>query len=87
VWRAARPDNISFSSPVVAHVAGRDQLLMSGANQIVSYDPASGKQLWAVEGVTDATCGTMVWDGDLVFASGGYPKSERSPFTPTAAAK
>ena len=23
-----------------------------------------------------ATCGTMVWDGDLVFASGGYPKSE-----------
>lgn len=76
VWRAPRPNNISFSSPVVANVAGRDQLLISGAQQIISYDPATGKQLWAVDGASDATCGTVVWDGDLVFASGGYPQSE-----------
>jgi outer membrane protein assembly factor BamB len=75
-WRTKRPHNISFSSPVVAKVAGRDQLFISGANQIVSYDPATGKPLWSTAGTTDATCGTMIWEGDLVFASGGYPKSE-----------
>lgn len=76
VWKSPRPANISFSSPVVGHVAGRDQLLISGADQVTSFDPASGKQLWSVEGTAAATCGTLIWEGDLVFASGGYPKSE-----------
>jgi outer membrane protein assembly factor BamB len=76
VWRTPRPGNISYSSPVVAHLAGRDQLLLSGADQVCSYDPNGGKLLWSAPGTTAATCGTMVWDGDIVFASGGYPKSE-----------
>lgn len=75
-WQIARSRKLSFSSPVVANVAGRDQLLISGTEQVASYDPNSGKQLWATPATTMATCGTMVWDGDLVFASGGYPKSE-----------
>lgn len=76
VWRTPRPNNITFSSPVVAHVGGRDQLLISGAEQVASYDPTTGKPLWTTPGTTAATCGTMVWDGDVVIASGGYPKSE-----------
>jgi outer membrane protein assembly factor BamB len=76
LWRAKRPSSITFSTPVVAHVAGKDQLLLSGAEQIASYDPATGKPLWTTPGTTAATCGTMVWDGDIVIASGGYPKPE-----------
>ncbi len=76
IWRTPRPGNISYSSPVVAHVAGRDQLLMSGADQICSYEPNGGKLLWSTPGTTAATCGTIVWDGDIIFASGGYPKAE-----------
>jgi outer membrane protein assembly factor BamB len=75
-WRIRRPSNVSFSSPVVTHVAGRDQLLISGADQVAAYDPRTGKSLWSAAGTTAATCGTIVWDSDLVFASGGYPKSE-----------
>lgn len=76
LWRTTRQPNITFSSPVVASVAGRDQLLISGSEKVVSYDPENGSLLWSVSGTTAATCGTMVWDGDLVFASGGYPKAE-----------
>jgi outer membrane protein assembly factor BamB len=76
VWRTSRPENISYSTPVIAHLAGRDQLLISGADQVASYDPNSGKLLWSVPGTTAATCGTIVWDGDTVFATGGYPGSE-----------
>jgi outer membrane protein assembly factor BamB len=76
LWQTPRPSNISFSSPVVAHVAGKDQLLISGADEVTSYDPKTGKQLWSTPGTTAATCGTIVWDGDVVYASGGYPGSE-----------
>lgn len=76
VWKIARPKSISFSSPVVAMVAGRPQLMISGQQFVMSYDPNDGKQLWSVMGTTFATCGTMVWDGNNVYASGGFPKAE-----------
>jgi outer membrane protein assembly factor BamB len=76
VWRTPRPASISYSSPVVAHVAGKDQLLISGHDQVWSFDPATGKSLWTAKGTTTATCGTAVWDDDLVFASGGYPGAQ-----------
>ncbi len=75
-WRTPRPAKTSFASPVVARIAGRDQLLLSGCDIVAAYDPNTGKPLWSCEATTTATCGTVVWDGNLVFASGGYPKSE-----------
>ena len=76
VWQSPRPTMITFSTPVIASVAGKDQMLISGAQKVSSYDPATGKPLWSTDGTTFATCGTMVWDGEIVFASGGYPKAE-----------
>ena len=55
-------------------VAGRDQLLLAGCDHVSSFDPLSGKQLWEVEGSTTECVGSIVSDGRLVFASGGYPK-------------
>jgi len=76
VWRRKRPAVATYSSPVVAELGGRPQLVISGGEQISSYDPMTGESLWSVRGTAEATCGTVVWDGDLVFASGGYPQSE-----------
>ncbi|MFG0333511.1 MAG: PQQ-binding-like beta-propeller repeat protein, partial [Maioricimonas sp. JB049] len=76
IWRKKRPAVATYSSPVVAELDGRPQLVISGGEQIASYAPATGESLWTVAGATEATCGTPVFDGDLVFASGGYPGSE-----------
>lgn len=76
VWRTERPGSTSFSSPVVAQVAGRDQLVVSGLSMIASYDPNDGKLLWKAEAIAKATCGTVVWDDQCVFASGGFPESQ-----------
>lgn len=76
VWNTPRPRKLSFSSPIIANIAGRDQLLISGCERVSSFNPANGKENWSVQGTTMATCGTMVWDGDTVFASGGYPKPQ-----------
>lgn len=75
-WRKKRSNASTYSSPVIAEVAGKSQLLISGGDQVASYDPLTGEENWSCEGTTEATCGTMVWDGDLVFASGGYPGRE-----------
>lgn len=76
LWRTPRPKQVTYSSPIVARVAGKDQLFLSGAEQIASYDPATGRPLWSAAALALATCGTAVWSGDLIVASGGYPKSE-----------
>ncbi|MCP4189748.1 MAG: PQQ-binding-like beta-propeller repeat protein [Planctomycetaceae bacterium] len=76
VWRKARSTESSYSSPVVATVDGKDQLLISGSHQVSSYDPGSGELIWSCEGTTEATCGTLVWNDSTVFASGGYPDSQ-----------
>ena len=76
IWRRPRPAISTYSSPTVAEVGGRQRLLISGCDLIASYDPDTGEELWTQAGPTEATCGTMVWDGGMVFASGGYPGSE-----------
>lgn len=76
IWRTDRPKMLNWSSPIVANVAGKDQLLLSGSERVASYDPDSGKLLWETSCLTMATCGTVVWDDDTVYASGGYPKKE-----------
>ncbi|HVU90484.1 MAG TPA: PQQ-binding-like beta-propeller repeat protein [Pirellulales bacterium] len=74
VWRQERPKQPNYTSPVVLNVAGREQLLLAGCDHMSSFDPATGKPLWEVEGSTTECVGAMVTDGELVFASGGYPK-------------
>ena len=75
-WEQRRPARLNWASPIVAEVAGREQLLLSGCEMMASYDPTTGKPLWAVPCLTMATCGTAVFENGVVFASGGYPKSE-----------
>ena len=76
VWSIERPKSISFSTPMIAPFADKTQLLISGQQFVSSYDPSNGRPLWSVVGTTFATCGTMVWDGKNVYASGGFPKAE-----------
>jgi outer membrane protein assembly factor BamB len=74
VWRVPRKAKTSFSSPVVANVAGRDQVLMNGAGSVDAYNPLTGERLWYYTGgPTDTTSGTVSFDADHVYASGGFP--------------
>lgn len=75
VWSVKRPETPNYSSPVVHHLFGRDQLIMTGCDKVVSYDPASGDVLWEREGATTECVTTTVSDGERVFSSGGYPRN------------
>ena len=75
-WRKRRPKFASYSSPAVVHAAGKDQLLISGCGRVASFNPNNGERLWSIPGTTELTVGTMVTDGRLTFASGGWPEIE-----------
>lgn len=76
VWKKKRLSAPAYSSPVVAHVSGKDQLLLSGGKKIISFNPLTGDEFWSCDGCASVTCGTMVWSKDTVFASGGFSGSE-----------
>jgi len=78
LWKTPRSTHTSYSTPSVGFIAGRDQLIMSGGDQITSYDPKTGKQLWSAPGTAAATCATAVWEEDVVISTGGFPKSNTS---------
>ena len=73
VWMRKRPQNLNFSSPIVATITGQRQLLLAGADSIISYDPQTGRTRWSLEAGTEAMCGTVAWDGRRVLFSGGNP--------------
>jgi outer membrane protein assembly factor BamB len=87
VWKKARPPFPNYSSPIVFHLFGRDQLILAGCDKVISYDPATGDTLWEREGATTECVTTPVTDGQRVFTSGGYPKNHVSAVVADGSAK
>ena len=75
VWIQNRPKIPNYTSPAIVRASGRAQLVLAGCNLITSFDPASGEKLWEISDSTEECVGTLVTDGERVFASGGYPKN------------
>ncbi|MDP6546399.1 MAG: PQQ-binding-like beta-propeller repeat protein [Phycisphaerae bacterium] len=75
IWRVRRPGNKeSYASPLVARVAGRDQLFIIGPNKTRSYDPGSGELLWLCDGPAEYDAATVGIGADTIYSTGGYPE-------------
>ncbi len=66
----------SYGTPIVARLADRPQVILSGMGEVAGYDPVNGKQLWSCAGPAEVTGCTVAVSDRLVFASGGYPEKE-----------
>ncbi|HZM91399.1 MAG TPA: PQQ-binding-like beta-propeller repeat protein [Blastocatellia bacterium] len=71
VWRVARTQRKTWATPVLVRTAQRTELIASGAESTVSYDPATGKELWRSEGVVSHAIPSAVAGHGMVFVSGG----------------
>jgi len=74
VWKGG-DDDISYSSPVLIEVGGKQQLVAFGANEIAGVDPATGKVLWTHPHATRGAfnISTPLWSNDgLLFVSSAY---------------
>jgi outer membrane protein assembly factor BamB len=62
----------SYTTPILHRSARGDELILMGGNQIDGYDPATGKQLWFLPGITGGRTitGPTLGDG-FVYATQG----------------
>ena len=76
VWRTDRATyhHGSYATPVVASLAGRPQLLLTGLGRTTGYDPATGRVLWSCRGPANQTANSVALADPYVFACGGDPQ-------------
>lgn len=75
IWKEARPNNVrSYCTPVIWTIEGRNQMILSGSRCVASYDPDTGKRHWIVDGPTEQFVASLVYNGDLLFMTCGFPQ-------------
>jgi outer membrane protein assembly factor BamB len=70
-WRVARTNRRSWATPILVRTAQRVELIASGAEAVIAYDPATGKELWRANGVQSHPIPSLVAGHGLVFATAG----------------
>lgn len=71
VWRMPRTQRKTWATPLLVQTPQRTELIASGAESTVSYDPTTGKELWHCEGVVSHAIPSAVTGHGMVFVSGG----------------
>lgn len=72
-WRVPRKVQVSWATPIVVKANGRDELVTSGTEHVIAYDPATGKELWRSKGLESNAVPSPVAGPDLVVLTAGYP--------------
>ncbi|HVG38467.1 MAG TPA: PQQ-binding-like beta-propeller repeat protein, partial [Pyrinomonadaceae bacterium] len=73
VWKTPRKVEASWATPILVQTGKRTELITSGNQAIVSYDPATGKELWRSKGVESNAIPSPVATRDTVIVSAGFP--------------
>ena len=72
-WRTARKVQVSWSTPLLVRSSKRAELIASGTESVISYDPATGKELWRHKGVESNAIPSPVANNEMVFLVAGFP--------------
>lgn len=74
-WRVKRENGIrSYVTPIIRDFDGRTQMILSGSESVVSYDPRTGRRHWTMDGPTEQFVASMVSDSERVFLTAGFPE-------------
>jgi outer membrane protein assembly factor BamB len=71
VWQKKRDRNPCWSTPMIVRVGDHDELLYNGSHQIIGYDPATGEELWRVNGSSRESVPNLVIGGGWIFSASG----------------
>jgi outer membrane protein assembly factor BamB len=71
-WKVDREGPMAYATPLVIHANGADQLVSPGGNQIVSYNPLTGQELWRYRYTGYSVVPRPVQGFGMVFFSCGF---------------
>lgn|SRR5487761_1490691 len=71
-WKTERHGRMAYSTPLVIDVGGQDQLISTGGDQAVAYEPASGKEIWSVRYDGYSEVPRPAFGQGLLFLATGY---------------
>ena len=74
VWRTPRKVQASWTTPILVAGTARTELITSGNETVIAYDPATGKELWSHKGVASNAIPSPVANREMVFVSAGFPE-------------
>jgi outer membrane protein assembly factor BamB len=73
-WRIDRPNRTrSYCVPLIVDAGGRTQMVLTGSMGTDSYDPATGKLIWHMDGPTEQYVASPVYGSGLFFMTAGFP--------------
>jgi outer membrane protein assembly factor BamB len=72
LWRTTRDDVPTWSTPTVAMVNGRAQMLVNGFKHAGAYDAETGKEIWRLNGGGDIPTPTPVVAHGFVFLTSAH---------------
>lgn len=72
LWRVARDERSSWSTPLAVEHRGRKQIVVTGTTKVRSYDPENGKVLWEVAGLGGNVIPVPVYEDGVVFVMSGF---------------
>ncbi len=62
----------SWTTPLIAKVEGKEQLLMSWPKRLAAYDPQTGKELWTCAGLNPLCYTSPIYSDGIAVAMGGF---------------
>jgi outer membrane protein assembly factor BamB len=72
VWKTARDEVPTWSTPTVHSSHGREQIIVNGYKHIGGYDFRTGKEIWKLKGGGDIPVPTPVVAEDLIFITNAH---------------
>jgi outer membrane protein assembly factor BamB len=72
LWKVARDEKTSWSTPLVVESEGRPQVVVSATKRVRGYDLATGALRWECSGLTDNVVSSPVFTRGMIIAGNSY---------------
>ena len=83
-WKTVRENRTrSYCTPIIRDIDGRTQMILSGSLCVASYDPNDGSRHWIIDGPTEQYVASIVYDGELIYLTCGFPQEHLLAIRPT----
>ncbi len=76
-WKTLRKNRRSWATPLLVTTDGRTELIASGAEAMIAYDPRTGEQLWRTDGTRGHPIPSSAAGHGMVFAFAGNAENSK----------